>query len=125
MDAKRQIIFYIESNMSGENKVRIPGHPLDDKYGAARDAVVAQQAEVAKLLREYDAAEAAALEGTTALDRIHALMDAAIKRLDKEYSTEKIAKDKVARLKRIEAQYRDAVEKLADLKARQRRKPLR
>ncbi len=117
--AKSEIILYIDTEMSAMDKLTLPGTDINSQYGAAYDAAQAklraQKLQLARLLREHDEAQADALEGATARDRVYALIDAAIKKLDSQYSADAIEKKKADRYARAKARYEEAVKELADI----------
>ena len=120
--AKAEIIQFINSEMSASDKLVIPGTDVNAQFGeaynAAEASLRAQQAKVAKLLKEYDEAEAAALEGATTQDRINALLDAAIKKLDKEFSSDKVEAKKREQFAKTKTRYAEATKELADIEAK-------
>jgi len=112
LGAKAEIIEYINTTMSAVDQVEIAG---TDIYKAFNERKIknkkrldAKKRYVAKLLDNVDKTQAAALRGATFSDRAAAMMDAAIKRLDKEYSSEKVEAKKVARYERTKGQYQAA-----------------
>jgi hypothetical protein len=119
--AKAEIIFYINSTMSAREKLDVPGTDIHAQfsrdYDAAQSRLRSQQAVIAKLLAEYDEAEAEALEGATLDDRLKVLMDAAIKKLDPEYSTDQIEAKKKERFEKAKARYVEALAAIERIEA--------
>ena len=114
--AKSDIILYINTQMSASDRLTIPGTDINSQFGAANDAAEAklrsQKLQLARLLREHDEAQADALEGATARDRVYALIDSAILKLDKQYSVDEIEKKKADRFARTKTKYLEAVKEL-------------
>lgn len=121
LDGKSQIIEFIRTDMSAFDQVSTPGTDLNaqfkDKITKLQKKVDAQRRKLAVLLKEVDAAEAAALEGATFGDRLNRLMDAAIKKLDDTYSTEQIEEAKLARFEKIKQRYESASNECEQLEA--------
>ena len=119
LEAKAKIIRFIHSEMSAMEQMRCPGTDLNAQLGPsyeeAENKLDAQRQDVAELLKAYDAAQAAALEGATTMDRVRALMDAAIERLDREYSLDSVEKRKTEKFENIKARYQEGLTKLAEL----------
>ncbi len=120
--AKAEIIQFINTKMSAADKLTIPGTDvnaqLGEAYNAAEASLRSQQGKIAKLLKEHDEAEAAALEGATTRDRINALLDAAIKKLDKEFSSDKVEAKKREQFSKAKARYAEATKALAEIEAK-------
>jgi len=119
LNAKVEIIEYINTTMSAKDRVEVAG---TDIYKAFNERKVKNQKRLdakkrylAKLLEDVDKKQAAALRGATFSDRASAMMDAAIKRLDKEYSSEKIEAKKLSRYERAKDSYQQAQTELVAL----------
>lgn len=119
IEAKATIIEYINTKMTANEKITIEGTDvhakLNGRFEAARQRVLDQKAVVVKMLQQFDAAEAANLEGVTAMDRLPALMDAVIKKLDDSYDSNEITADKRQRFEEAKANYAQAFEELAQV----------
>jgi hypothetical protein len=128
--ARVEVAEWILSEMSAKDQLETPGTDIDKELGVERDQLerllVAQQQVIAELAAEYDQAEADQLRGVTWGDRMKALMDACIKRLDKEYSVGKIDAAKRDRYEKAKAQYQSATRQHEQLvtKAEQMRSTL-
>ena len=70
--------------------------------------LLAQKQAVAELLKDYDGVKAAALEKEKLGDRLYALLDAAIKKLDATYSANNIENKKLDRLREAKSRYHEA-----------------
>ncbi|MCU0712528.1 MAG: hypothetical protein MUC43_10755 [Pirellula sp.] len=120
--AKAKIIEFINSSMSAVDKLEIPDTDVNTQFGAEYNAAEASlraaSLRVAKLLREYDEAEAAALEGASIKDRISALLDAAIKKLDKEYSSVQVETRKREQFEKAKARYASALKEMEETEAK-------
>lgn len=112
LDAKSQIIEFVRVEMSAFDQASTPGTDLStqfkEKITKLQKKIDSQRKKLVKMLKEVDAAEAASLEGATFGDRLNKLMDAAIKKLDAEYSSKKIEEEKMARYQKIKKRYEDA-----------------
>jgi hypothetical protein len=121
INAKVQIIEFLNTEMSAEEKITIPGTDvhaeLNARFEAARQKILDQKAVVAKMMQQLDAAEAADLEGVTTMDRLPELMDAVIKKLDDSYDSGEIAADKRQRFEEAKANYAQASAELTELQA--------
>lgn len=119
--SKANIISYISAKMSASDRLTIPGTDMNTKFGAANDAAEAklrsQKKQLARLLREYDEAEADALEGATVRDRAYALIDAAIRKLDQQYSAETIEQKKADKYAKAKQKYEEAKKELEDIQS--------
>jgi len=114
--AKGNIIATINQEVSAKDMLRIPGSDLHAQFAEeVRNQELrlkAQRRVVVALLREKDIAAAKALEGATTRDRINALMDAAIKKLDKSYSAKNIEKKKRDKYNKAKERYRESIDQL-------------
>ena len=113
LEAKARIIEYIETEMSAMDKATTPGTDLSEVFdGQLRKLekkMNAQKAKLAKMLADMDKKESQALEGATLGDRMNALMDAAIKKLDSEYSKKQIEADKKEAFEKAKNRYQEAL----------------
>lgn len=121
LDAKAQIIEFIRTDMSVMDQATTPGTDLNarfrEKIEKLEKKINAQRKKLVALLREVDAAEAAALQGATFGDRLNRLMDAAIKKLDSTYSSEQIEEKKKARYEATKARYQQAKNEFSETEA--------
>lgn len=119
LKAKGNIIEFINTEMSAQDQLSVPGSDLQAQLGAAYEAaekrIAKQQREVAKLLEQFNAAEADTLRGATMRDRINSLMDAAIKKLDAEYSSSGIEQKKKEKYEKAKTRYLESVTKIEEL----------
>jgi len=101
--AKARLIQFMKQEMSAEDQIITPGTDLNKAMNAEVEnlmADVARQKElVASLLEKTDRAEAEVLRGTPFSKRLDDLLAAAIKKLDKEYNTNKHDEAAAARYK--------------------------
>lgn len=122
--AKAKIIEFVNVKMTARNSLKVPGSNINKQFAKQVKNVEMklkyQQQELASLLRDVNKKEADALRGVTFGDRADSLMDAAIKKLDNKYSSEKIAEDKKIKFKNAKANFiaarakRDALMKRVD-----------
>lgn len=129
--AKSDILKFISMNMSAREQFDIPGtdihEQLNGEFEKAKIRLGEQQKALAKLLEAVDKARADELAGVGFGDRAMELFDAAIKKINAEYTKEKVAADKIARVQDIEKRYRDAAEMLRQIESeaeKLRHKPL-
>jgi hypothetical protein len=119
--AKAEIIQFIMTRMSAADRLSVPGTDvyaqLGEDYEAAEAKLRSQKDKIAKLLKEHNEAEAEMLAGATTRDRINSLLDAAIKKLDKEYSSDKIDAKKREQFAKAKARYAEATKQLAEIEA--------
>ena len=112
LDAKARIIEYISTNMSAMDQALTPGTDINAQFKEESDKVQrkleTQKQIVAKLLESSDKSEAEALRGATYGDRLNSLMDAAIKKLDETYSSEKIEEKKIKEYEKAKLRYQEA-----------------
>jgi len=112
LDARSQIVEFANSKMDIAMQAETPGTDLNAQFGekmeAAQKRLAAQQKAVAKLLEDMDKKEAEALQGATTRDRIDALMDAAIKKLDATYSKAGIEEEKRTKFQKAKDRYQEA-----------------
>ncbi|SDL53441.1 hypothetical protein SAMN05660337_3223 [Maridesulfovibrio ferrireducens] len=112
LDAKSQIIKFIRTDMSVMDQASTPGTDLSAQFKEKIDKlqmkIEAQRKRLVALLKDVNAADAAALEGATFGDRLNRLMDAAIKKLDETYSSEQIEEKKRAKFEQAKSRYQDA-----------------
>lgn len=85
--AKGKIINFINSEISAEQRMTIPGtdayRVLNAEYELVRENIMARQAALASLLREVDAAEARLLTTETMGERLYAAMERAFTVVEK------------------------------------------
>jgi hypothetical protein len=121
LDARSQIVEFANSKLDVLMQAQTPGTDLNAAFGEQEERLqrqlAAQQQAVALLLADLDQTGAEALRGATTRDRVNALMDAAIKRLDAIYSREKIEEEKRARYERAKTRYQQATQELAKVEA--------
>ncbi len=110
--AKAKIIESVSLKMSASNFAKLPGTDLNAKFGKQlKDLelkIEGQKQKLAKLLEQQDAAEADDLRGATLEDRLPALMDAAITKLDETYSPDDIKDEKTKRYLKAKEKYEKA-----------------
>jgi len=110
--AKVEISGLVDREISGRNWKN--GLSADDvkafeaKYAREINEMNEMKRKVSKLMLAMDAAETDCLKGVTATDRLNALVDKVIKRLDRSYDAGKIVAEKKARYEAIKAAYEDA-----------------
>jgi len=112
LEAKGDVIKSIETEMSGADQLRMPGTDiymeLNGAYLEAERKLEIAKSDLEKMLKDMGDAEIEAVEGTTFTDRVFAFMDAAIKKLDPSYSTEKIDDKKRGKYEKIKKLYGEA-----------------
>ena len=120
LDAKSQIIEYISSTMSAFDKATTPGTDLQAQFKEEVDEIEsnmnAQRNKVAKYLADFNTKESDNLRGADMGDRMDSLMDAAIKKLDDQYSSEKIEEKKRIKYEKAKDRYAEAQKQYAQLK---------
>ena len=110
--AKARIIESFSTTASAENILSVPGNPIADQLEAeqkqlkdmekrAQQQYMEAQKETSVLMEAYDQAQADELRGVTFGDRLNALLEASIRRLDETFDSQQIADDKKQRLDRI------------------------
>lgn len=110
--AKARIIESFSTTASAENILSVPGNPIADQLKAeqkqlkdmekrAQQQYMEAQKETSVLMEAYDQAQADELRGVTFGDRLNALLEASIRRLDETFDSQQIADDKKQRLDRI------------------------
>jgi hypothetical protein len=119
LDARASIVEFANSKMDVSLQADTPGTDLNAKFGEQLEQnkrrLEAQQKTIADLLAEVDKRNADELAGVTAGDRADALMDAAIKKLDATYSTQKINEEKKNKLEKAKSRYEESKSALAKL----------
>lgn len=109
LNAKADIIEFINTTMSALDKVEVTGTDIYAKFNERQiknqKKLAAQQRAVAVLLADVDAKQADELRGVTFSDRAKAYMDAAIKKLDETYSVEKIEEKKRVKFQKAKERY--------------------
>ena len=122
LEAKARVIEYIETEMTAMDKATTPGTDLAAAFDAQlrklEKKMEAQKRKLAKLLADTDKKEAAALEGATLGDRMNALMDAAIKKLDGSFSEEEVEAKKKADFEKAKQRYQEAMAEFEQLNAK-------
>ncbi|CAH6977651.1 conserved exported hypothetical protein [Vibrio chagasii] len=112
MGAKAKVVEFMRTQMSAVDQLDAPGTDvyaeLNEQFIKLEKKIASSQKALAKLLAELDAAEAEKLEGVTFEDRRKALMDAAIKKLDKAYSSDQIEEKKLKKYEKAKARYEEA-----------------
>jgi hypothetical protein len=120
LDAKSKIIGYISTTMSAFDKATTPGTDLNAQFKEEVEMIEAkinaQRNKVAKYLKDFDAKESDSLRGVDIGDRMDSMMDAAIKKLDDQYSTEKIEEKKREKYEKAKHRYAEAQKEYAQLK---------
>jgi hypothetical protein len=120
--AKARIIESFTTTASAENILSVPGNPIADQLKAeqkqirdmekkAQEFYVKAQKETSVLLEAYDQAQADELRGVTFGDRLNALLEASIRRLDETFDSQQIADEKKERLDDIKLR----LEKASDI----------
>ena len=119
LTAKSDIIGYMRTTMDAMDRVVTPGDDLHAAFNEEKERLEGklegQVAVVAKALADLDAKEAAFLEGATLKDKMGAAMDAAIAKLDEEYSAEGIEEKKKEKYERAKKRYKEAKEEYETL----------
>ena len=119
--AKANIIESFLTTASAENLLKVPGNPIAKQLQNEQKELKQMQARAQKfyddaqretlvLLPAYQQAQADELEGITYNDRVKALLEAAIKKLDQEFSTQQITEEKKQRLEDIKLRLSKAQE---------------
>jgi hypothetical protein len=122
LQAKARIIESFTTTASAENILSVPGNPIADQLKAeqkqirdmekkAQQFYVKAQKETSVLLEAYDQAQADELRGVTFGDRLNALLEASIRRLDETFDSQQIADEKKERLDDIKLR----LEKASDI----------
>ncbi|MDR1519557.1 MAG: hypothetical protein LBU23_05365 [Planctomycetota bacterium] len=110
--AKADIIRFVNGEMSALDQIDVPGTDLyaalNQEYEAVRRRLDRQREIVAKLLANVNASEARALAGVTFDDRVNALMEAAIRRLDGEFDAGSIEAAQKERYAEAKKRYEEA-----------------
>ena len=110
--AKVDISGLVDREINGRNWKE--GLSADDvrkfelKYAREINEMNEMKRKVANLMLAMNAAETECLKGVTATDRLNALVDKVIKRLDRSFDAGQIVADKKARYESIRAAYADA-----------------
>lgn len=120
LQGKAAIIEMINTQMSASEKFDMPGTDVHKQLGAEAAKVQAameqQKAVLASLLEKTDQAEADMLRGTTFGQRLDDAMAGAIKKLDKDYESDKHDAAAKARYEDLKAKYQAASKEFAVLK---------
>lgn len=107
--AKATIIESFTTTASAENILSVPGNPIAKQLEAEQKQVKAMEAqsqklylqaqrETSTLLSAYDQAQADELSGVTVGDRLNALLEASITKLDENFDSQQITDDKKQKL---------------------------
>ena len=110
--AKAAIIESFTTTASAENILSVPGNPIAKQLEAEQKQLKAMQAEAEKLVMlaqqettalvaAYDEARAEELSGVTVGDRLNALLEATVKKLDESFDSQQISEEKKERLSDI------------------------
>ncbi len=110
--AKANIIESFTTNASAENVLSVPGNPIAKQLEAEQKQIKDMEAQAERLYRQaqsestalisaYDEARADELRGVTVGDRLNALLEATVKKLDETFDTQQITDDKKQRLEDI------------------------
>lgn len=110
--AKANIIESFTTNASAENILSVPGNPIAKQLEAEQKQIKDMEAQAEKFYRQaqsettalisaYDEARADELRGITVGDRLNALLEATVKKLDETFDTQQITDDKKQRLEDI------------------------
>lgn len=110
--AKANIIESFTTNASAENILSVPGNPIAKQLEAEQKQIKDMEAQAEKFYRQaqsettvlisaYDEARADELRGVTFGDRLNALLEATVKKLDETFDTQQITDDKKQRLEDI------------------------
>lgn len=120
LEAKAKIIEFINTKMTAMDQVTTPGTDLSARFNKdirnLERKLNAQKEVLSKLMAEVDAKEADKLAGVTMGDRMKALMDASIKKLDETYSAKNISEEKKEEFERAKKKYDEAIAGYEDLK---------
>jgi len=120
LEAKSQIIELMGTEMSAMDLATTPGVPLKKQFAEkvedVQNKLNAQRNKVAKYLADFNAKESDNLRGADMGDRMDSLMDAAIKKLDDQYSAEKIEEKKRIKYEEAKNSYAEAQKEYEALK---------
>ena len=112
--SKATIIESFTTTASAENILSVPGNPIAKQLEAEQKQIKAMEAQAEKfylqaqretslLLSAYDQTQADELRGVTFGDRLNALLEATIKKLDETFDSQEIADDKKQRLSDVKS----------------------
>ena len=122
LDAKTQIIQNIRTEMSVMDRASTPGTDLNAQFREKIDKLQAkmesQRRTLVILLRDVDSKQADMLAGATFGDRLNELMDAAIKKLDENYSSTQIEEKKKAKFEKAKSRYQSAENEYKETEAK-------
>lgn len=110
--AKARIIESFSTTASAENILSVPGNPIAKQLEAEQQQIKKMEAQAQKFYRQaqsdasvlvsaYDEARADELRGITVGDRLNALLEATVKKLDQNFDSQQISDDKKQRLENI------------------------
>lgn len=110
--AKATIIESFSTNASAENILSVPGNPIAKQLEAEQRQIKKMEERAAKFYRQaqsettelisaYDEARADELKGVTVGDRLNALLEATVKKLDETFDSQQITDDKKQRLEDV------------------------
>ena len=112
LDAKRKIIDFIATKLSGKDQLITPGTDIKKQLGGDYDRVIreleTQRKKVTDLIKMVDKQTAEVLEGVTNEDRAQAAIAAAIKKLDETYSDANVEEGKKKKLEEIKKSFKAA-----------------
>ncbi|MDR1534701.1 MAG: hypothetical protein LBU64_06320 [Planctomycetota bacterium] len=112
LQGKSDIIRFINSDLSAMDQIDVPGTDLyaalNQEYEAVSQRIEAQRKNLVRLLAEVDTAEARALDEATTRDRVNALIEAAIKRLDGEFDAGALEEARRNRYEDAKRRYQEA-----------------
>jgi len=119
MKAKAKIAEFVNSEISASDMLDIPGTDVNRALGGEADSIKAeiekQKNELAALVEQSDAAQAAALRDATQQDRVNDLIAATTKKLDADYDKDASKNDAKAQLADIKVKIADAQKNYDDL----------
>ncbi|MDR1611491.1 MAG: hypothetical protein LBT97_01780 [Planctomycetota bacterium] len=118
--AKADVISFVNIEMSAMDQIDVPGTDLyaalNQEYDAVRQRLDRQREIVAKLMERVNDAEAKALAGATFDDRVNALMEAAIRRLDGEFDAGAIEAAQRGRFETAKQRYEESLAEYEELR---------
>ncbi len=117
LKAKASIIEFVNTKMSAADRLTVPGSnvkaELREAFDKEQRKLEAQLKHLEALGTELKIAEAANLRGVAWGDRAKAMVDAIIKKLDKEYDAGKIETEKGKRYELAKTRYLEAQQEMA------------
>ena len=122
LNAKADIIEYIESDMSAEDKVEVPGTDLNKKFNEEKEALIAKLQEKSQKLDLYkkylDKKEIDMLDGVGYADYSKAFYAALIKKLDDKFDAKEIEEKKKKEYEEAKVAYNKINDDFNSLKSR-------